>query len=63
MVILKLRHQIVKYIYHIVGVAGRENSEERRNGEVCNSACYYVFRDAASLDTQGDNYVINVWRP
>ena len=40
--------------------AGREESEEWRNGEVCNGACYYVFHNAGSVDTEGDNYVTNV---
>lgn len=37
--------------------AGREESEEWRNGEMCNGARYYVFHNAGSLDTQGDYYV------
>lgn len=28
---------------------------------MCNSACYYVFHNVGSVDTEGDNYVTNVW--
>ncbi|KAA3476075.1 syntaxin-43-like isoform X1 [Gossypium australe] len=38
--------------------AGGENTETRRNGDVCYSACYYVLCHASPLNPQGDNLLI-----
>lgn len=35
-------------------IAGRENPKERRNGDVCNSACYNVLHHASSLGPKAD---------
>lgn len=42
------------------GFAGREKSEERRNGDVCNSTCYNVLHNADPLDPQGVAVVIKL---
>ncbi|KAL3604469.1 hypothetical protein D5086_005328 [Populus alba] len=44
----------------------REKSEERRNGDVCNSTCYNVLHNADLLDPQGVAVVIKLcchWTP
>lgn len=37
---------------------GRENTEKRRDGYVCNNTCYNVLCHASSLDTQGDPLLV-----
>ncbi|KAK7846758.1 syntaxin-43 [Quercus suber] len=51
--------------YNIQNVAvsvdeGRENTEERWNGDVCDGACYYVLHHASPSDTQGDTLLIMI---
>lgn len=38
--------------------AGRENTEKRRDGYVCNSACYNVPYNDSSLDTEGNHLLV-----
>lgn len=45
------------------GIAGREIAEERRDGDVCDSACYYVFHHAGTLDPQAFIFVIMLRMP
>ncbi|XP_022719498.1 syntaxin-43-like isoform X3 [Durio zibethinus] len=41
-----------------IGLAGGENTETRRDGDVCFSACYYVLCHAGPPNPQGDTLLI-----
>ncbi|RDX92128.1 Syntaxin-43, partial [Mucuna pruriens] len=46
------------FSFGFLAAVSLENTEKRRNGYVCNSACYNVLYHASSLDTQGDSLLV-----
>ena len=48
----------ITLVFHFLN-AGRENAEERGNGEVCDDTCYNVLRHVSALDSEGNTIILH----